>query len=138
MAEKFFFVKKMFGTKNVLQKKVFLLKKCLAKIKLAKKIFKKHNKVNLIYSANTISHIKNLDEVFKAINIVLDNDGIFIIEDPSLLECLKKNTYDQFYNEHIYVFSYTSLSNVLKKHNLEIFRIENYILSIIHYRSNSA
>ena len=93
--------------------------------KLAKKIFKKHNKVNLIYSANTISHIKNLDEVFKAINIVLDNDGIFIIEDPSLLECLKKNTYDQFYNEHIYVFSYTSLSNVLKKHNLEIFRIEN-------------
>jgi methylation protein EvaC len=92
--------------------------------KLAKKILKKHKKVNLIFSSNTISHIKNLDEVFKGINIVLDEKGIFIIEDPSLLECLKKNTYDQFYNEHIYVFSYLSLRNALKKHNLEIFKIE--------------
>ena len=92
--------------------------------KLAKKILKKHNKVNLIFSSNTISHIKNLDEVFKGINIVLDEKGMFILEDPSLLECLKKNTYDQFYNEHIYVFSYLSLQNALKKHNLEIFKIE--------------
>ena len=92
--------------------------------KLAKKILKKHKKVNLIFSSNTISHIENLYEVFKAINIILDDKGIFIIEDPSLLECLKKNTYDQFYNEHICVFSYLSLSNALKKHNLEIFKIE--------------
>ena len=92
--------------------------------KLAGKILKKHNKVDLIFSSNTISHIKNLDDVFKGINIALDDKGIFIIEDPSLLECLKKNTYDQFYNEHIYVFSYLGLSNALKKHNLEIFKIE--------------
>ena len=51
----------------------------------------------MIYSANTISHIKNLDEVFESINIVLNNNGILIIEDPSLLECLKKNTYDAYY-----------------------------------------
>jgi len=56
---------------------------------------------------------------------VLSNDGVLIIEDPSLLECLKRNTYDQFYNEHIYVFSYLALENILKKYNLEIFRIEN-------------
>ena len=92
--------------------------------KLARKILKKYNKVDLIFSSNTISHIKNLDDVFKGINIALDDKGIFIIEDPSLLECLKKNTYDQFYNEHIYVFSYLGLSNALKKHNLEIFKIE--------------
>ena len=47
-----------------------------------------------------------------------------LLEDPSLIECLKRNTYDQFYNEHIYVFSYLGLSNALKKHNLEIFKIE--------------
>jgi len=92
--------------------------------KLAKKIFKKHKKVDLIFSSNTISHIKNLNEVFKAINIILDDKGILVIEDPSLVECLKKNTFDQFYNEHIYVFSYLSLSNILKDHNLKIFKIE--------------
>jgi len=92
---------------------------------LAKKISKKYGNFDLIYSANTITHIKNLDEVFKAINILLSENGLLIIEDPSLLECIKNNTYDQFYNEHLYVFSYISLSNILKKYDLDIYKIQN-------------
>ena len=91
----------------------------------AKKILGKNGKVDLIYSANTISHIENLDEVFKSINIILNKDGIIIIEDPSLLECLKKNTYDQFYNEHIYVFSLIGIESILKKYDFEIFNVQN-------------
>ena len=93
--------------------------------KTAKKLLIKEGKVDLIYSANTISHIENLDEVFRSIGILLNDNGILIIEDPSLLECLKKNTYDQFYNEHIYVFSLIGIENVLKKHDFEIFHIQN-------------
>jgi len=93
--------------------------------KTAQKILKKNGKVDLIYSANTISHIQNLDEVFKSINIILNENGILIVEDPSLLDCLKKNTYDQFYNEHIYVFSLIGLESILKKYNLEIFHVQN-------------
>ena len=91
----------------------------------AKKILGKNGKVDLIYSANTISHIENLDEVFKSINIILNKNGIIIIEDPSLLECLKKNTYDQFYNEHIYVFSLIGIESILKRYDLEIFNVQN-------------
>ena len=93
--------------------------------KTAQKILKINGKVDLIYSANTISHIQNLDEVFKSINIILNEKGILIVEDPSLLDCLKKNTYDQFYNEHIYVFSLIGLESILKKYNLEIFHVQN-------------
>ncbi len=93
--------------------------------KIANKIFKKEGKVDLIYSANTISHIDDLDEVFKSINIILNENGVLVIEDPSLLECLKKNTYDQFYNEHIYVFSLIGIENILNKHELEIFHVQN-------------
>ncbi len=93
--------------------------------KLSQKIKKKYGKFEIIFSANTITHIKNFDEVFSAVNNVLDEDGIFIIQDPSLLELLINNAYDQFYNEHIYVFSYISLSNILKKHGLVIFHLEN-------------
>ena len=91
----------------------------------ARKILKKNGKVDLIYSANTISHIEDLDEVFKSLNIILDDHGVLIIEDPSLLECLKKNTYDQFYNEHIYVFSLIGLETILNKYNFEIFKVQN-------------
>ena len=96
--------------------------------KTAKMILKKHGKFDLIYSANTISHIKNLNNVFKNINLVLNDKGSLIIEDPSLIECLKKNTYDQFYNEHIYVFSYIGLKNILAENNLEIYKVENISL----------
>ena len=37
---------------------------------------------------------------------------------------MRKNSYDQFYNEHIYVFSAIALQNILKN-NLEIYDIEN-------------
>ena len=91
---------------------------------LSKKI-SKIGKADVIYSANTLSHIENLDEVFKAINILLSKNGILIIEDPSLLQCIKNNAYDQFYCEHIYLFSSISLKKIISKYNFEIFDIEN-------------
>ena len=93
--------------------------------KLANKIKKKFKTVDVIYSANTITHISNLEDVFRSICHILSDKGIVIIEDPSLLECLKKNSYDQFYNEHIYLFSAISVKNLLTKFDLEIFDIKN-------------
>ncbi len=59
-------------------------------IKLARKIKAMNKKeIDLIYSANTLSHISNLNSVFKSICHVMSDKGILVIEDPSLLECLK-------------------------------------------------
>ena len=91
---------------------------------LAKKISKNKN-FDLIYSANTLSHIENYTELFKAIKLSLSDSGILILEDPSLLECIKNVAYDQFYCEHIYVFSSISLNKILGNFDLEIFDIEN-------------
>jgi len=91
---------------------------------LSKKINKKHGKFDVIYSANTISHIHKLNETFKAIENSLNVEGVFILEDPSLLKSLQKLSYDQFYDEHAYVFSITALKNITKKSGLEIFNIE--------------
>ena len=91
---------------------------------LSKKILRKHGKFDVIYSANTISHIHNLKETFQAIEKSLTSQGVFILEDPSLLKSLQKVSYDQFYDEHAYVFSITALKNLIKKTGLEIFNIE--------------
>ena len=92
---------------------------------LAKKIYKKYNGFDLIFSANTISHIHNLDESLKSIKILLNKKGTFILEDPSLIKVMSNNAYDQFYDEHIYVFSTLALKKILNHHKLEIFKIEN-------------
>jgi len=92
--------------------------------KLSKKITKT-KKADIIYSANTLSHIENLKEIFEAINNALSVKGVLILEDPSLLKCLQNVAYDQFYCEHIYVFSTLALREILKDFKLEIFDIEN-------------
>ena len=92
--------------------------------KLSEKIIKRNKRFDVIYSANTISHIHNLDETFRAINNSLNDNGIFILEDPSLFEVIKNTSYDQFYDEHAYVFSITALKNITDKAGLKIFKIE--------------
>ena len=54
---------------------------------------------------------------------------MLVIEDPSLLEVIKNNTYDQFYDEHVYVFSALSISKISEKFDLRLFDIE---LSSVH------
>jgi len=93
--------------------------------KLAEKIKTDFGKVDIVYSANTITHISNLKNVFEAIKKLLNPNGVIIIEDPSLLECIKYNSYDQFYNEHIYIFSLLSLNKFLDSIDLCIFDVEN-------------
>lgn len=93
--------------------------------KLTKKLKSKYQKFDLIFSANTITHIENLREVLKNISNLLSKDGVFVLEEPSFLECFKKNAFDQFYNEHLYVISAISLTSILKTINLKIFKIEN-------------
>lgn len=93
--------------------------------KLTKKFIKKYQNFDVIFSANTITHINNLNEVIKNVKNILSDNGVFIMEEPSYLECFKKNAFDQFYNEHIYVLSAISLTNILKKNELRIFKIKN-------------
>jgi len=89
-------------------------------------ILKEDGKQDLIFSANTISHVQNLEECLELISKCLTKKGVFVIEAPSFLEVLKNNTFDQFYHEHQSYFSYISLSNVLSKAGLEIFDVEFY------------
>ena len=92
---------------------------------LVKKLKKKYLNFDIIYSANTVTHINNLNQVLNNINEILSNNGTFILEEPSLLECYKTNSFDQFYNEHIYVLSAIALKNYLKQNTMEIYKIEN-------------
>lgn len=93
-------------------------------LKLSEKIIKEYGNFDFIYSANTISHIHNLEETFLAIEKTLGNKGIFVLEDPSLIEVIKNGSYDQFYDEHAYVFSLISIIKILEKTSLEVFDIE--------------
>ena len=55
----------------------------------------------------------------------MSDDGIFITEDPYLIDVFTKNSYDQIYDEHVYIFSLTSMQNICSKFGLELFDVEH-------------
>ena len=94
-------------------------------ISTANIIVSNHGEMDLIYSANTISHIENIVEVFKAVDFSLSDEGVFVFEDPSLYSVLNNTSYDQFYDEHVHLFSVIGLINLLNDCGLEIFKVDS-------------
>ncbi len=50
---------------------------------------------------------------------------MLVIEFPSLLKVLQNNSYDQFYDEHVYVFSSISINNIIQEYGLRLFDVEH-------------
>ena len=92
--------------------------------KLSKNIKKKYGKANLIYAANVFSHVSNIKSIVKGIKNLLKEDSQFVFEVPYLLDIIKKKSFDQIYNEHVYFFSVISLMNLFKKYNLYIVQVD--------------
>ncbi len=88
---------------------------------IAKEVVNKFGKARVIASANVILNIADLNELMRCINILLEEEGIFTFEDPYLPVILENNTYDQFYDEHIYYFTAHSIKNLVERYNMEIF-----------------
>lgn len=109
---------------NITNKKGYFTYDKFWDVKLAKTIVNKKGFVDLIYSANTISHIPDLEETFKAISICLSKNGVFVFEDPYIASVLKYNSYDQFYDEHVHLFSFLAIANLIKKYDLKIINTE--------------
>ena len=92
---------------------------------LAEKIVEEDGYMDLIFAANCICHIHDLDDTFKAVKKVLKPNGVFVFEDPSLLRILERGSYDQIYDEHPHIFSVTALDNLLRRNGLQIFSVDN-------------
>ena len=92
---------------------------------LSEQIKSSDGEMDLIYSANCICHIQDLDDCFSAVANLLSDNGVFVFEDPSLLRMLERGSYDQIYDEHAHVFSVTALDNILRKNGLVIFDVDN-------------
>lgn len=86
----------------------------------AGQIREEHGPANIIYSANTISHISDLDSIFRGIDLLLAPDGLLIIEDRYLGDIQKCVYFDQIYDEHIYLFSVGSVQSLAVRFDLEL------------------
>ena len=92
--------------------------------KVAQKVMKKYGKAKAILATNVIAHINNLHEVMKGGEILLEDDGVFLMQFPYSMDLIEKNLFDTIYHEHLSYFSLKSLLVLAENSDLEIFNIE--------------
>lgn len=94
-------------------------------VNVVDEIISNFGQADIILSTNTMHHIEDINNVAEGMSKLIKEDGIIITEDPSLVEMIKKNSYDQIYAEHMYIWSLASMNSLFKKFDLEVFDIEN-------------
>ena len=78
------------------------------------------NNTDLICAANVICHVPDLNDLIQAVSLMLNKSGLFIFEEPYLGSMFEKISYDQIYDEHIFIFSVTSISKIFKLFDMEL------------------
>jgi methylation protein EvaC len=87
---------------------------------LAKEVLKSKGAANIVYAANVFCHIPDINDLAESCSILLKDNGYLVFEDPYLGDVLQKVSYDQIYDEHVYLFNCTAVQDVFKKYGLEL------------------
>jgi len=75
---------------------------------------------DLICAANVVCHVPDLNHLIEAVDLLLNKNGLFVFEEPYLGSMFEKISYDQIYDEHIFIFSVTSVSKIFKLFDMEL------------------
>ncbi|MDA9071232.1 class I SAM-dependent methyltransferase [Candidatus Pelagibacter sp.] len=78
------------------------------------------NKTDVIYAANVICHVPNLPNLIKSVDKLISREGVFIFEEPYLGAMFEKTSYDQIYDEHIFMFSGSSVQKIFNLFDMEL------------------
>jgi len=91
---------------------------------LAREIVKEYGQADAFLGANVMCHIPYIHSIVEGIRILLKPDGIVMFEDPYLGDVIENTTYDQIYDEHVFLFSVSSIKYLFEQHGMEIIDIE--------------
>jgi methylation protein EvaC len=86
----------------------------------AAKIVDERGQADAILAANVMCHIPNLNGVAEAAAALLKPSGVLIFEEPYLGDVLERTSYDQIYDEHVFLFSVLSVGNTFGRHGFEV------------------
>ncbi|QRV31016.1 class I SAM-dependent methyltransferase [Streptomyces californicus] len=91
----------------------------------ARRIREAEGPAQLVFSANTISHIAYIDSVFAGARALLAEGGVFVFEDRYLGDIVTHTYFDQVYDEHFYLFSVRSVQAMARQYGFDLIDVEH-------------
>ena len=92
--------------------------------KTVDEIIKKYGQADIVSGNNVFAHIDDIQSVFRNVNRLLNDAGIFVIEFPYLVTMIEGLLFDMIYHEHLSYISIISLNYVLARFKFRIFAID--------------
>ena len=87
---------------------------------VAEKIVREEGQADAFLAANVMCHIPDIQGVVKGIRTLLKPTGVVMFEDPYLGDVIEKTSYDQVYDEHVFLFSAHSIQYLFRLHGMEL------------------
>ena len=91
---------------------------------LALKIVKERKKAKIVTGTNVVAHIDDHPSLVRALDILLDKEGVFIFEAPYLVDLIENLEYDTIYHEHLSYLSVKPMNTLFHNFGMEIFDVE--------------
>jgi methylation protein EvaC len=87
---------------------------------LASRVVSEYGHADAVLAANVMCHIPDIHAVAAGMARLLAPDGVLMFEDPYLGDMIAKTSYDQIYDEHVFIFSATAVAAAFERHELEL------------------
>lgn len=84
----------------------------------------KTRKADIITAISCFYDMEEPNLFLSDVKKILNKEGMLVIQQNYLVGMLKQNAFDNIVHEHLEYYSLLSLENLLKRHNLEVFDVE--------------
>ena len=80
-----------------------------------------NEKFDFINASGVFFHLEELHSFTKGVRNLLSEDGVFIVQFLYMKSIMENIAFDQIYHEHLLYYNLSTLNNLLKQYDLEIF-----------------
>lgn len=91
---------------------------------LARRMVADGYRADLIAANNVLAQVPPLHDFLEGISIVLADTGVTTIEVPHLARLIEERQFDTIYHEHYSYFSLGTVAEMVRRHGLEVFDVE--------------
>lgn len=91
---------------------------------VAQRILESDGQADAIIAANVLCHIPDIRNVIAGIRALLKPTGVLVFEDPYLGDVISKTSYDQVYDEHVFLFSGHSVQYLFGLYDMELIDVQ--------------
>ena len=92
---------------------------------LAERILEEQGPADVVMAANVMCHIPDIVGLATGIALLLKPDGVLVFEDPYLGDVIRLGSYDQIYDEHVFLFSALSVKEIFGRVGMQLIDVQH-------------